>query len=111
MTQTGRAFAIVLLFTSTLRAQTPPDVGGNDTGPDLDRPVAVWHFNGEAEPGIPKNAKFEPGPRPPAYSAFPADNTALPFTGKSANITVREKDLPDASLRFTNGDSITLEAW
>ena len=48
-------------------------------------------------------------PTPPSPPS-PADNTALPFTGKFT-VTVREKDLPDASLRFTNGDSITLEAW
>lgn len=56
-------------------------------------PVAVWHFN-DADV-LKTGAKFlEPGPRPPVYPGFPADNVAFAFTDKSATVTVREADLP-----------------
>lgn len=116
MLRSGLTISLLTLFACTLHAQAPPapttpDVSGNDTGPDIDRPIAVWNFDGEAEPGVSKDAKFEPGPRPPAYPAFKAANTALGFAGKTSSITVREKDLPDENLRFSNGEAITLEAW
>jgi mono/diheme cytochrome c family protein len=64
-------------------------------------PAAVWHFD---------SAK-EPGPRPPTYPGFVAENTAFAFTDKTPTQTVREADLPKANLRFGEGESVTLEAW
>lgn len=95
-----------------LAAVPLPAAAQNDAG-SADAPVAVWRFDGAAEPGLsPADAKFrEPGPRPPAYPAFGAGNTALAFTAAHPAVTVREADLSGARLRFGNGDAITLEAW
>jgi hypothetical protein len=76
-----------------------PALAQNDSGPDVPKPLHVWHFDGTDQPG----------PRPPAYPAFPATNTARQFTGPG--LTVREADLPKVNLRFQNGDAIALEAW
>jgi len=107
----GLSLLALALLSLPVHGQALPDAGGNDTGPERDLPIAVWRFNGESEAGVPQGAKFQPGPRPPAYPAFPANNTAFSFAGTSASITIREKDLPHQSLRFQQGDSITLEAW
>lgn len=89
------------------RAQT-----GNDSGPSAELPVAAWHFDGVDESGVPKDAKrLAPGPRPPAHPNFPATNTAFAFTATGSAITVRERDLPGANLRFVLNDTITIEAW
>ena len=57
-----------------------PTPAQNDV-PSAERPVAVWKFDGGAEPGVPKAAQSrEPGPRPPAYPSFPANNSAMAFT-------------------------------
>ena len=86
------------------------DSGGNDARHDPVHPVAVWSFNGADEPGVPKGAKLEPGPGPPAFGRFPTTNTAFAFTGKTRMLTVRESDLPGRQLRFGHYDAVTLEA-
>ncbi len=88
-------------------------IGGNDSGPDVGKPVAIWRFDGAQEPGIPRLAarQSEPGPRPPTYPSFGPDNTALRLSGPESAITVRESDFPRGALRFGLNDSITLEAW
>ncbi|HVL15669.1 MAG TPA: DUF1553 domain-containing protein, partial [Gemmata sp.] len=72
-----------------------------------------WKFDGGAEPGVQKAAarSLEPGPRPPAYPSFPANNSAMAFTAANPKLTVREADLPKDDLRFGLNDSITIEAW
>src|SRR5262245_33288253 len=102
------SFAVVSLCSvaSTSRAQ-------NDVDPSAEKPLAVWRFNAADEPGVPKGAaKFlEAGPRPPTYPVFAATNSAMAFSAANSSITVREADLPNANLRFKQGDAITLEAW
>jgi mono/diheme cytochrome c family protein len=83
---------------------------GNDTG-DAEPPLVTWHFDGKAEPALPKKHALEPGPRPPSYPSFTAANNAFAFSKPHDPFTFREADLPKANLRFNNGDSITLEAW
>ncbi len=102
---------VMVLVATPLHAQN--DASGNDSGPDGERPLVVWRFDGSAEPGLPKEVakRLEPGPRPPTYPSFAATNTALACTGKPPTVTVREADLPKISLRFGPGESITLEAW
>ncbi len=87
----------------------PPVVAQNDAA-SKPEPVAVWRFTAA---DVPKAVAklLEPGPRPPVYPAFNDANTALAFTDKTPTVTVREADSPKANLRFTTGDSITLEAW
>ena len=66
-------------------------------GAEIPAPVFSYEFS---------NAK-EVGPRPPRYPGFANDNAAAAF-GKKENaikITSSEK------LRFSSGDSITMEAW
>lgn len=109
------ALQVCCLFVLTvppIQAQEE-QIGGNDTGPDVGHPIAVWHFDGAPEPGIarPATRSSEPGPRPPTYPSFRADNTALRLNGSQSVITVREGDLPHSTLRFGLNESITLEAW
>lgn len=102
----------VCLFPA-LPARAQNDAAGNDTGPDAERPLLVWRFDGADEPGVSAAARqrTEPGPRPPTYPTFAADNRAWPCTGPQAVVTVREADVPRVNLRFGLGDSLTLEAW
>lgn len=73
---------------------------GNDVGTPVGTPVIRWQFDGAGEPG----------PRPPAYPAFAPTNTAYTVAGPRAALTIRERDVK-GNLRFTQGESITLEAW
>jgi hypothetical protein len=87
------------------------DAAGNDTGPDDKPPVAVWRFEGPAELGVTAavRAALEPGPRPPAYPGFAAENHA--YRSGGPGLRVREADLPPGTLRFDGDDAITIEAW
>jgi hypothetical protein len=88
-----------MLALAPIQARQQPD--GNDSGPNVDQPVAIWRFDGTKEPG----------PRPPTYPSFRPDNTARTFNGPQSAITIRESDFPKGTLRFGLNDSITLEAW
>jgi len=76
-------------------------------------PVAKWEFGQEetskltAHGGVHRDA---PGPRPPEYPDLDAGNLAVKFDGSGARYTMED---PGASsdFDFTNGDSITIEAW
>jgi hypothetical protein len=106
MTASCREFLIVgLLAGLAAPGYAQNDAAGNDSGPDVERAAAVWRFESGA------GKRLEPGPRPPLYPAFVADNTALPLLDARSALVVREADLPGANLRFRLGDSITLEAW
>ena len=107
-----RFFCFLCLIPLWAAAQN--DAGGNDSGPDGPRPVAIWHFDQQPHPG----------PRPPLYPGFPVTNTAAFCDGKSAVLTVSGKEHPEApaaagsdhvgppsQLRFDLRDAITLEAW
>jgi mono/diheme cytochrome c family protein len=103
----------MLRFATLLALVCAPVARAQNDVPGTEAPLAVWHFNKADEPGVPKAAaKFlEPGPRAPTYPAFKDTNTAMGFGAANASLTVREADLPNANLRFANGDSITIEAW
>ncbi len=69
------------------------------------------------EPGIgqlpdpqPWPARREAGPRPPMYPGFPAENQAARFE-RASEVPVVADGGARADLRFTQGDSITLETW
>jgi mono/diheme cytochrome c family protein len=112
MTQIRNRFHVLICVICAICGSSSPVTSqtGNDTG-DAEPPVAIWHFDGAAEPGVPKGAALDPGPRPPSYPAFGKNNTSYAFTSSKPALTIRETDLPKANLRFANGDSITLEAW
>ncbi|MFO0865433.1 MAG: DUF1549 domain-containing protein [Gemmataceae bacterium] len=87
--------------------------GQNDAPSDplKAKPVAVWRFDGGSEPGVTANTPREAGPRPPVFPSFSATNQAFACVGSANGFRVAEKDMPEANLRFVQGDSITLEAW
>lgn len=93
-----------------------------------DAPVAYWRFDQQdqccfpnethetiyAAPGHSVGLLTE-GPRPPKFSSFAEENTALDFTTKGAvasELVVKVKDPGAKSVfDFTNGETITVEAW
>lgn len=86
-----------------------PSSAQNDRAP---RPLITWDFD-TSFPGSPvgKAALSNSSLTSPEYPTFPAENTSLSLDGSSA-WKLRESDLADHdSLRFTNGDALTIEAW
>ncbi len=93
-----------------------------------DAPVAYWRFDQQdqccfpnethesiyAAPGHSVGLLTE-GPRPPKFPSFAEENTALDFTTKGAvptELVVKVKDPGAKSVfDFTNGETITVEAW
>lgn len=75
--------------------------------------VVMWEFGAEEEsPLLPHGGVHRdvPGPRPPVYPDFDSTNTAAKFDGRGSYFSY---DDPGAlsPFDFTNGDSITIEAW
>ncbi len=76
-------------------------------------PVARWDFGEEdvsrlvAVGGVQREV---PGPRPPEFPEFEANNTAVHFDGKGAHFSLTDSGA-GSPLDFTTGDAITLEAW
>ena len=101
-------FALAWLVASATTAVAQNDA--DDSTADA-APVVAWQFDGKPEPGLSKPGQTEPGPRPPAYPTFPADNGARRFSPIVGQFTVEDADIPDGGLRFGKGDAITLEAW
>ncbi|HUR57294.1 MAG TPA: DUF1553 domain-containing protein [Opitutaceae bacterium] len=76
-------------------------------------PVARWDFGEEDVSRVVTVGEIErdvPGPRPPDYPGFEANNTALRFNGSGAHLALADTG-PGSAFDFTNGDAITLEAW
>ena len=76
------------------------------------RPAVFWDFD-STMPGSPiSSATLGPSSLiAPEFPGFPKQNISLSLDGKSS-WKVRESDLPnETSLRFTKGDSITIETW
>lgn len=76
-------------------------------------PVVLWDFGAEEETPLIAHGGVHrdvPGPRPPSYPDFDAGNTAVKFDGRGAYYSY---DDPGhlSPFDFTNGDSITVEAW
>jgi len=75
--------------------------------------VARWDFGSEEtsrlEPvgGVHRDV---PGPRPPLYPDFEVDNTAVKLDGQGARLVFADPG-KQSPFDFTNGDTITLEAW
>lgn len=76
-------------------------------------PVAHWGFGQEersqllAVGGVHRDL---PGPRPPEFPDFDADNTAVKLDGSGAHFVFADPG-DNSPFDFTNGDAITLEAW
>jgi cytochrome c553 len=76
-------------------------------------PVARWDF-GTEEPSKLESVggvhRDVPGPRPPTYPDFDANNTAVKFDGAGSHFVFADPGT-GSEFDFTNGDAITLEAW
>ncbi|MEZ6141332.1 MAG: DUF1553 domain-containing protein [Zavarzinella sp.] len=81
----------------------------NDSGSPKSQPILHWTFDDPKEKGVPANFPRGAGPRLPVYPNYPATNMAGEF-GKQP-IVLEDSALPDQQLRFSNGDSITMECW
>ena len=91
--------SLALLFTSTILASAAP--------------VARWDFGAEETSRLTPNGSLQrdvPGPRPPEFPDFEASNTAVQFDGSGAHFSFANGGR-GSDFEFTNGDSITLEAW
>ncbi|MEW4564524.1 DUF1553 domain-containing protein [Bremerella sp. JC770] len=76
-------------------------------------PVVLWDFGAEEETPLIAHGGVHrdvPGPRPPSFPDFDTTNTAVKFDGRGAYFSF---DDPGhlSPFDFTNGDSITIEAW
>lgn len=75
--------------------------------------IAKWEFSQEEQSqllavgGIHRDV---PGPRPPEFPDFDLENTAVQLDGSGARYTFNDSGAA-SNFDFTNGDSITLEAW
>ncbi len=84
-------------------------LGQNDSA-GADAPVARWSFGDTVVGSWTGPQKIAPTAlRAPEFPNVRANNQSAYFGGKTY-LTVKEADVP-GNLRFTNGDSITLEAW
>lgn len=128
---TCRSFALwvpVFLFAFTAWAcgDEPSDVRYHDLVQD-DNPVAYWRFEESNARSVINHAaqsrdlnlngvaaaevEFDqPGPRNDFYPLFDAKNKSVAFSGAKGFIRVQDPG-PSNVLDFSNGDSITLEAW
>ncbi|MCA9123589.1 MAG: DUF1553 domain-containing protein [Planctomycetaceae bacterium] len=91
----------VLYFAASLILSTADDTP----------PVAHWAFGTEeATPieSIGNVKRDQAGPRPPEFPDFSADNTAVRVDG--GYLMVPDPG-PNSDFDFTNGDTITIEAW
>ena len=75
--------------------------------------AAQWDFNAEESTPLQSHGVVQrdiPGPRPTTYPDFDASNTAVRLDGNGAYLSLEDPGNQSA-FDFTNGDSITLEAW
>lgn len=76
-------------------------------------PVARWDFGSEEQSKLASHGGVHrdvPGPRSPIYPDFETNNTAVQFDGAGAYFSFADPG-SGSDFDFTNGDSITLEAW
>lgn len=87
-------------------------VAGASAG--AERPVvAHWDFGAEETTPLKSHGGVHrdvPGPRPPDYPDFEANNTAVRFDGSGAHLSFEDSGV-QSPFDFANGDGITLEAF
>jgi len=101
-------FQIILLLLTGL----PLAAKNNSTPFPAKTAIVFWDFE-SSHPGtsVGKAIPTEANLVAPNYPTFPKQNTSLTLDGKSS-WKLCESDLIDkTSLRFTNGDSLTIETW
>lgn len=75
--------------------------------------VAKWDFGTEDTNNFAVHGSVErdqPGPRPPQFPDFEANNTAVRLPGDGSHLKIQDPG-PGSKYDFQNGDAITLEAW
>lgn len=102
-------FILALATLSGLAQEVQNDL---DPLPSIDL-IAQWTFDQPGAGSLTGSAKIESNSLiRPEYPTFPAKNKSLVLPEHPAAWRIRESDLPvPSSLRFTNGESITIEAW
>jgi hypothetical protein len=109
-------WSLLLLTLLVIHSPAANDVANdaqNDSkSPTQLKPLLHWSFDTPEIGTWTGTKKIEPaGPQSPIYPLFPKDNKAAYFPGNGASLVVKESDVPEANLRFAQGDSLTLEAW
>lgn len=82
-------------------------------GPAFGDPVARWGFGSEETSRLTEHGGVHrdlPGPRPPIFPDFDPGNLAVKFDGAGSHFSYADPG-DNSPFDFTNGDSITLEAW
>ena len=80
---------LVIALLSTLCCDTAAEIS----------PVASWDFD-----------LVDEGPRPPGFPQFTPANKAAKFDGEGSKIVIPDEGA-ESRFDFTNGDTITIEAW
>ena len=76
-------------------------------------PVVRWDFGSEESTPLQSVGGVHrdiPGPRAPDYPDFDANNTAIRLDGQGAHLSFDDTGT-SSPYDFTNGNSITVEAW
>lgn len=98
----------VALMLLALLASGLPTAKGVD-----EAPIARWDFGSEESTPLRSHGGVHrdvPGPRSPDYPDFEARNIAVKLDGNGAHLSFEDSGA-QSKFDFTNGDSITLEAW
>ncbi len=102
-----------LLTTAVVAADETKDNAQNDSAPiPKVVPLVRWTFEGSEPGALAGGAAIKPeGPQRPLYPDFALGNRALVLAGKTGFLRVKEAELGGTSLRFGQGDTLTIEAW
>ena len=95
-----------------LLAAMAPVLGGAAKGGD-EAPSFHWDFEKESLAQLISHGDIRlhsPGPRPPEFPSFSADNMAVHLNGSGARFEIDDPGT-DSAFDFSNGNAITLEAW
>jgi hypothetical protein len=117
------ASAVAIAFAANDAEQADSPDSANDTPPQeaaqndsvkipVIPPLVKWSFDTSFPGKLGGKAKVAGnGPQAPMYPSFAAGNKALDLEGGDGSIQVKETDLPGVNLRFTQGETITIESW
>ena len=77
------------------------------------KPPVRWEFSAEETTRLEPHGGVHrdvPGPRPPQFPNFAADNLAVKLDGNGAHFSADDAGV-ESPFDFTNGGEISLEAW
>ncbi len=106
--------ALLAVSLPSLRAanDSANDAQNDSTDTPHGKPLVKWNFDEPVVGTWQGTPKIEAqGPQAPMFPNFAKGNKAASFPMKSGALVVKESDVPNANLRFAQGDSITIEAW